>query len=152
MDQLEFLRIDNNEFTGTLPDELYNLFNLKNLFLESNRFTGTISSKVGQLRNIRNMNLRNNMFTGTIPTELGRLFEAESFRFHYNDFDGSMPQEVCQLRSQKLKEMYGDCLAEYSGVAAVECSCCTDCCDRAQELCFRNNDWVANKPTRRLRR
>ena len=46
---LEYLKIENNDLTGTIPPELGNLVNLQWLYLNENQFTGTIPPELGNL-------------------------------------------------------------------------------------------------------
>jgi len=57
--------------TGTIPDSLYNLTNLKELYLYENLFEGSIKTEIGNLGELTHFSIYNNMFTGTLPSELG---------------------------------------------------------------------------------
>jgi Leucine-rich repeat (LRR) protein len=57
--------------TGTLPDSLYKLTNLKELYLYENAFEGSIKSEIGSLKDLTYFSISNNQFTGTLPSELG---------------------------------------------------------------------------------
>lgn len=57
--------------TGTLPDSLYKLTNLRELILYDNAFEGSIKSGIGNLKNLTYFLISGNQFTGTLPSELG---------------------------------------------------------------------------------
>ena len=62
--------------SGTIPQSLYKLKNLKALHLKDNveggGFRGTISSEVGNLANLEELVLNGNpLLGGTLPSELG---------------------------------------------------------------------------------
>ena len=56
-----------NELTGTVPAELGNLSNLKQLWLHDNRLTGELPAELGNLTNLEELIFRGNEFTGCIP-------------------------------------------------------------------------------------
>lgn len=133
---LERLMINENDFSGDLPEELYELRKLDWLYLHSNKFTGTISKKIGQLKDLKRLLFRFNKFSGTIPSSIGDLKNLEYLWFHFNGFTGTVPEEVCSLTNVALSSLMADCLADYQE-ASLTCSCCTDCCDRTQETCYK---------------
>jgi hypothetical protein len=62
---------DNPELHGSIPEELYNLVNLKYLYLHHNAMTGTLSESFGKTQLLQDIYLGNNAFTGPIPDSLG---------------------------------------------------------------------------------
>ena len=61
MKHLEFINVDNNNFSSTIPNKLYDLeHRLQILMMESNRLTGTILTRIGRLRSLRKLVLCNN--------------------------------------------------------------------------------------------
>lgn len=48
----EILAVDNNEISGSLPKQIANLTNLKQLWLGSNELTGSIPNTIGSMRSL----------------------------------------------------------------------------------------------------
>ena len=85
MEDLEDLRLHENEMTGAIPDSLYAVRKLKKLWLQDTvhcdedgcstesefGFTGTIGTEIGNLKKLQMLMLNNNPLGGTIPTEIG---------------------------------------------------------------------------------
>ncbi len=67
------LRAQENQFEGTIPEELYNNVNLEVLRLDSNQFSGTISTKIENFAGLYELRLNNNTLTGAIPFTFYRL-------------------------------------------------------------------------------
>jgi len=70
------LDLAENQLAGSLPDELYMLTRLKNLYLHNNAFTGTISEGIANLQLLEDLYLGNNKLNGTIPVNLGSLTQG----------------------------------------------------------------------------
>lgn len=83
-----------NSLSGTLPDGIYRMSTLQELFLPSNKLYGTISDDIVNLKNLRIMALYANAFTGLIPSEIGRLLNLEQLHLHINKLEGSLPQSL----------------------------------------------------------
>ena len=52
-EDLRTVALDNNTFSGQIPDELWNKTNMTIINLENNRFTGTIPDSIGQMTMLR---------------------------------------------------------------------------------------------------
>lgn len=136
-ENLEELRVNNNKFYGTLPNNLYKMRNLKYLEANNNQFNGEISRNVGNLTALLWMNLRDNDLSGQIPEEIQSLQNLEMLRLNYNYFNGTVPTAICTSLSGSLRSFYADCKNDlvsgdqYYGIGKpeIECVCCTDCCD-----------------------
>ena len=72
-------QINNNKFSGQLPEEIYNIISLKYLYLHNNMFTGPLLSDVGKLKLLEKLVLNNNEFSGPLPSELGTLNHLGKF-------------------------------------------------------------------------
>jgi Leucine-rich repeat (LRR) protein len=89
---LENFHCTSCEIGGPIPDELYDLVNLRRLFLNYNQLTGSISSRAQLLRGLRELYLFSNNLRGDIPTELGNRF-MEVISLGRNRFSGSIPSQ-----------------------------------------------------------
>ena len=49
---MRFLGLGNNEFQGTIPEQISNLPNLEYLYLNNNNFTGALTPSYGRLSNL----------------------------------------------------------------------------------------------------
>ena len=108
----EFLAQD-NAFSGEIPSGLYENSNLVELRLDGNQLSGTLSNQLGNLRILGDLRLSNNTFSGNIPfmfygmsnlrkyrTPLIKIFWihaltisklfTEIVDLSYNDFSGSV--------------------------------------------------------------
>lgn len=71
-DSLVHLDLAENQYLhGIVPEELYELTNLKSLYLHDNVMRGTISESIKKLQNLEDLYLQNNRFEGSIPYNLG---------------------------------------------------------------------------------
>ncbi|XP_051123923.1 receptor-like protein EIX2 [Andrographis paniculata] len=82
--ELETVRLSANMMTGSLPDWLGKLRNLKELSLDSNMFEGHLPDSLGSLGNLTNLSFANNRLNGTLPSGIGHLSKLDlelSFQF-----------------------------------------------------------------------
>ena len=64
---LDFLRLNNNQFIGTIPSSFVELRDLIILYVNNNMLSGTIPALLYQLPKTRYLYFNNNQLTGTIP-------------------------------------------------------------------------------------
>ncbi len=97
--ELRNLRLASNSsrLTGAIPPELGNLPNLETLNLYSNALDGAIPVELGNLANLRRLNLDSNALEGAIPAELGNLASLYSLSLNDNDVEGAIPPELGNL-------------------------------------------------------
>ncbi|MDM8565189.1 leucine-rich repeat domain-containing protein [Candidatus Halobeggiatoa sp. HSG11] len=95
--ELKQLRLSNNQLSGSIPSELGNLTQLTDLYLSGNQLSGSIPSELGNLVQLHNLGLSNNKLTGSIPSELGNLTELTGLYLSNNLLDGSIPSELGNL-------------------------------------------------------
>merc|ERR1712157_147032 len=119
------------------PTEIGKMEGLEKIFLDDNHLSGTISDKVSNFQQAETIILRSNRFSGSIPSTFGNLTNLGALWLYYNNFEGSMPEEICSLLNYNLDQLKADCLDMF-GEIAVECECCTDCCDRMQQQCYKS--------------
>jgi Leucine-rich repeat (LRR) protein len=146
--QMSQLDLSNNDLTGTIPSEIGKLIKLESLYLDGNSFNGTIPSQMGLLtRLVDDLWLAGNQLSGTVPVELASL-SAASLTLFANNLTGSLDMFCNQTAI--FTKIDADC----AGVEpAVECPCCTSCCDslsgnctvNGEAVCLAEKSWFANE-------
>jgi len=137
---LELLALSGNGgLNGTLPSSLYELSNLRMLYLDGNDFSGSISQEVGQLILLQQFTISDNPITGVIPSTLGLCKELELLLIDNTDIQGTIPEEFCQLKNSSRQDydalyIKADCYSDY-----LKCDCCDVCCDHNTHQCFQDN-------------
>ena len=105
------LNLSNNNFTGSIQDEISNLNDLESLDLSFNEFSGDIPSGLYTLDSLKTLNLSNNLLTGEISHEIGNLLNLEgvttyahnsitqydALNLSNNLFTGLIPESICDL-------------------------------------------------------
>jgi len=96
--------------TGTninaIPDEMYNLSNLEELYLNYCTIQGSLSSKIGQLVSIKDLQLLKNKLTGTLPSTIGNLSNLVELHLGENDFSGTIPSALSSLPNLEKVSLY----------------------------------------------
>ncbi|TKY71779.1 leucine-rich repeat receptor protein kinase [Spatholobus suberectus] len=81
----------NTGMTGTIPQEIGNLKNLKSLALVGCGFSGPIPDSIGSLKQLTFLALNSNKFSGTIPRSLGNLSNIDWLDLAENQIEGNIP-------------------------------------------------------------
>ncbi|EPS66923.1 hypothetical protein M569_07852, partial [Genlisea aurea] len=84
--------LQNNNITGSLPDELGRLSKLQTLDLSNNRFSGSLPSSLGHLKSLQYMKLNNNSLYGVIPISLANITQLSLVDLSYNNLSGPVPK------------------------------------------------------------
>ena len=129
--QLDFIDLGQNDFTGVIPASLFNIPTIRLVYLSNNRFDETIPSTLGNANSLRDLYLGGNQLEGQIPgIAPGQLANLNEFLVHENNLTGEMPASICALVSPagNLEDLWADC-AVVDGRVEVQCSCCTQCED-----------------------
>ena len=125
------IRLGENRFSGTIPEEFYSLTLLWRADLQQNRFDGTFSTSIGQLTNMQIIRVSRNQL---YPVQLANIAGLRLAWLHLNLFTGSVPDQYCLNRGPGFLEfLSSDCGPP--GVKATPCACCTSCCDRSSRVC-----------------
>ncbi len=82
---------------GTLPPEIARLTQLEELYLWGAGLGGPLPTEITQLANLRWLDLSGNDLVGSIPPEFGKLTELERLDLSYNDLVGGIPAELGNL-------------------------------------------------------
>ena len=119
MGNLTIARIEENQFTGTLPDDIGRLYstNPKLFSIGRNSFRGTLPSSMSQFPpNLFILDVSGNQFTGIIPANLS----ASTLLLRRNNFTGTVPESTCM----NVQEIVYDC--NRSLVCSCNCICGID--------------------------
>jgi len=93
-DSLKELHLTYNRITGPMPDELFELTNLRVLSISENAITGTIDKRLGTLYHLREFYCYGNMVEGQIPEELGQLKQLQILTFAENQLSGPISSDL----------------------------------------------------------
>ena len=96
------LHATDNELTGTLPDELFGLSNLRELYLNFNRFSGRIPTDIKRMSNLEKLYLFHNRLEGQIPAAIGSLLGITDLVLSGNAFSGTLPNELNDLTTLEI--------------------------------------------------
>ncbi|XP_021287687.1 leucine-rich repeat receptor-like tyrosine-protein kinase PXC3 [Herrania umbratica] len=97
--KLALLNLAQNQLNGTLPVELVNLTNLQVLKLQLNKLGGEIPSQIGQLRVLSVLNISWNSLNGIIPSSISNFGNLLSLNLQGNNLAGSIPDQISNLNS-----------------------------------------------------
>ncbi|KAI3786564.1 hypothetical protein L1987_40330 [Smallanthus sonchifolius] len=116
---LQELHVDSNSFAGGIPEFMYSFSSLRRLSLSSNSFSGELSANLSKLSNLESLVLFGNRFVGSLPNVFNTLTHLQQLNAHSNAFSGPLPTtiEVCsKLRTLDLRNN------SFSGVLSVNFS------------------------------
>lgn len=106
------LDLHGNKFYGKLPQELFQLHQLKLLDLSNNNLEGELTTAIGELSNLQHLNLGSNNFIGLIPQSmLYNLSKLVHLNCSFNFFKGTIPSEIDQLDRLKILDLRNNTLS-----------------------------------------
>ncbi|KAF8104053.1 hypothetical protein N665_0181s0074 [Sinapis alba] len=85
------LDLSSNELSGSIPDEIGDLLNIRSLNLSSNRLTGSIPDSISKLKRLESLDVSNNKLSGSIPPLLADLNSLGYFDVSFNSLSGEIP-------------------------------------------------------------
>jgi Leucine-rich repeat (LRR) protein len=95
------LDLDHNRLSGSIPESISTLVNLKSLDLSNNQFTGSIPPGIGELIQLTKLDLSNNQFSGEVPPSFSNLVNLKKLNLDSNtDLDITLSDEVCDRTKQ----------------------------------------------------
>ena len=99
MTALSWFTLNENYFTGSIPDSLTNLSNLELFWLSTNHLEGSIPTSIGNFVKLHSFHVFSNQLTGFIPSSFGNMQIVEEIGLHSNRLSGSIPSELGALQS-----------------------------------------------------
>ncbi|GKV42859.1 hypothetical protein SLEP1_g50222 [Rubroshorea leprosula] len=105
---LILLTINDNELSGSIPKELFNIYSLCVLLnISHNHLVGSLPSEVGKLTNLNTLDVSENNLSGEIPSSLSGCTSLEILNLEKNQFQGNIPPFLSFMR----------------GIRAIDLSC-----------------------------
>jgi Leucine-rich repeat (LRR) protein len=100
------LHATDNLLNGTIPDEIFELPNLKSLYLSFNALEGSIPAKISQLSNLEELYMYGNMLSRNLPSEIGLLQNLREVVLAKNFFTGAIPTQFNSLPKLEQLSLY----------------------------------------------
>ena len=98
-DKLDYFNLTGNpQLSGSLSNQLGNLYRLRVLSIGSCNLSYTVPSSIGNLSKLEYLYLGYNKLSGSLPSSLGNLTNLERLVFWFNDLNGTIPDTIYLLR------------------------------------------------------
>ena len=98
---LRVLELSFNKLSGALPESLGNLKKLELLAFNGNILHGEIPASIGNLENLKQLHLSSNFLTGQLPGSMIYLKNLEVFNVFDNKLSGELPSGLAQINTLK---------------------------------------------------
>ncbi|KAL6289723.1 hypothetical protein ACE6H2_007233 [Prunus campanulata] len=96
---LMLLSLAYNNLSGFIPQEVIAMSpSYVAIYLQNNRFSGSLPQEVGNLINLEYLSVSDNMLSGKIPANLGQCVRLEYLEMQRNFFQGEIPSSLSSLR------------------------------------------------------
>ncbi|XP_028764320.1 receptor kinase-like protein Xa21 isoform X3 [Neltuma alba] len=101
---LEYLHLEDNSFTGEIPQFIFNAPSLGEVYLSNNHFNGNLPEEMcHQLPLLEVFGVVNNQLDGSIPKSISNCTSLLALYLDLNSFSGFIPKEIANLN--KLEEL-----------------------------------------------
>lgn len=96
---------------ASIPEELFLLQNVTNLWLSNNKISSPLPSGLGMMKKLVVLDLEHNFFTGTIPSEIYSLVNLQSLYLYDNILTGKLGSGLAQMSSLKILDLSSNYLS-----------------------------------------
>ncbi|KAK4608507.1 hypothetical protein RGQ29_002070 [Quercus rubra] len=113
LSELVYLDLSQNDFSGSIPAQLFHLRFLQYLGMNLNSFHGTIPKEIGNMTKLQQLNwkhwtLSSNSLAMEIPIYIGNLSKIIRLGLSYNNFNGTIPSSIQNLtKLEALSLLFG---------------------------------------------
>ncbi len=90
--------ISDGNLSGTLPDELEELLDIKAFIISKANFSGNVLMKISKLKNLEKLQLHDCNVSGDIPADICNLTQLKRLNFSDNNLTGELPQNIGDLK------------------------------------------------------
>ncbi|KAK2659252.1 hypothetical protein Ddye_005785 [Dipteronia dyeriana] len=94
---LTYLELENNSFTGMIPEQLSSCRQLTLLNLAQNKLTSSVPGQLGNLSLLQVMKLQLNKLSGEIPSQFAQLQMLSTLNISWNSLTGPIPSSIANL-------------------------------------------------------
>jgi len=130
---VDTLRWNGHGLTGSIPPEIGNLTNLKEVYLGGNQLTGSIPTTIGKSKNLTHLILFSNQLTGEIPSTIGNLVNLQELYLYNNKLTGSIPSTIGNLKN--LWKLYVHGNVGLSGAFTPNCGTTVNALGTSLTIC-----------------
>ena len=102
------IKLNDNDISGTLPSEFWDLTALTNIQLSLNDISGVISPAIKDLTSLISISLTANEISGNIPKEIGDLTNLTTLQLQINNLSGTIPKEIGNLTNLYIIDLHSN--------------------------------------------
>ena len=99
--RLHILWLQDNAFSGVIPDHLLQLSFLQDLNISNNQLSGPLPDNIGTLSRLESLDLSSNILSGSLPQSFNQFERLTHLDLHDNQLTGTISalSNLCQLQT-----------------------------------------------------
>ncbi|KAG5629315.1 hypothetical protein H5410_001032 [Solanum commersonii] len=109
-DSLNILNLYGCQFSGSIPDSVGNLTQIRELDFSDNNFTGPIPSTISKLKQLTSLDLSDNIFIGSFPSTIVTLTHLQHLYLSSNSLSGPLPSNASMLQKLNFLDLSNNSL------------------------------------------
>lgn len=133
---IKIIRLNNNQFEGSISTIIGNLRSLEQLYLQDNELTGSLPTEIGILENLTQFSISHNTIKGSITDAIYNLHNLDVLHFHSNQLTGSI-----ESFNYLINSFITDCGNTETSRSFVSCPDCTECCNIEERCISKSATW-----------